>query len=143
MYTIDSLPTPYFEERSAAEAAQRAQEQNAKAQAISVAAALKASSSQHGGSEARAQKLLQHQRPPLSRPVSTGGGGVLGNIFQGFVRTTSQSPPPSGSKGAASGSSTPVTTPPAKVVTQADLERMMAEQQKKHVDYIGSSPGWW
>ncbi|KAI5365085.1 hypothetical protein Slin15195_G046220 [Septoria linicola] len=133
MFPVESIPAAYHEEREAADSAKRLahlQQQQAKAQAASVAAALRNAQQD----KASTQTLLQ--RPPLSRPAST---TVLGNIFQGFVRS-SQSPPPA--RGAASGCTTPVTTPPAKLITQADLERQMAER-KRDADIVGSSPGWW
>ncbi|CAK1365664.1 hypothetical protein CB0940_09849 [Cercospora beticola] len=133
MFPVDSLPAAYHEEREAADAARRLahiQQQQAKAQAAAVAGALKNASQD----KPCTQSLLQ--QPQLSRPAST---TVLGNIFQGFVRS-SQSPPPA--KGSISGCSTPVTTPPAKIITQADIERQMAER-KRDADIVGSSPGWW
>ncbi|KAM3418052.1 hypothetical protein BST61_g6258 [Cercospora zeina] len=133
MFPIDSIPAAYHEEREAADAARRLahiQQQQAKAQAAAVAGALK------NAQDKQCPQSFAQQPPPLSRPAST---TVLGSIFQGFVRT-SQSPPPA--KGSISGCSTPVTTPPAKIITQADIERQMAER-KRDADIVGSSPGWW
>lgn len=124
MFPVDSLPASYYEEREAADSAKRLahiQEQHAKAQAQAAASA------QNGQTTQRPSATCL-QRPQMSRPVSS---SVLGNIFQGFVKAASQSPPSAPGKdcGHASGTSTPAHTPPAKVTTQAELEKMMERQK--------------
>ncbi|EME82165.1 uncharacterized protein MYCFIDRAFT_211559 [Pseudocercospora fijiensis CIRAD86] len=132
MFPIDSMQAQYFEEREQAEAAKRLahiQEQRAKAQTAAVQSALNEPRAQRS----QAPRSLSHAHlQPMTSPNSS---TVLGNIFHGFARGTSPA------KSASSGSSTPATTPPVKVMTQADIERMM--EKKKDADYVGSSPGWW
>ncbi|KXT15623.1 hypothetical protein AC579_5859 [Pseudocercospora musae] len=133
MFPVDSMQAQYFEEREQAEAAKRLahiHEQQANAHATAVHSAL---------NESRPQR--PHAPPSLSHAhlhslTSPQSSTVLGNIFQGLARGTSPA------KSASSGTSTPVATPPAKIMTQADIERMMMEK-KKDADYVGSSPGWW
>ncbi|CAK4033133.1 Hypothetical predicted protein [Lecanosticta acicola] len=135
MFPVDSLPASYYEEREAAEAAKRLallQEQHAKAQAQATAV----SSAANGQTQLRPSAACL-QRPQISRPASS---SVLGNIFQGFVKAASQNPPqpPSKDCGHASGSSTPAHTPPAKIMTQAELEKMMERQ--KDADIVNFRP---
>lgn len=138
VFPVDSIPAVYHEEREAADSAKRQahiQQQQAKVHAAQVAAALKAPAAE----QAKPSANTPPQRPQLTRPVST----VFGNIYQGFARSSQSTPQP---RSIASGSSTPVTTPPAKVVTQAELERDMARAQKladrrQGADIVG--PGWW
>lgn len=118
MFPVDTLHAQYTEEREAAEEAKRLaklQEQQVKAQ-----------------TSPRPNSLSQvfSQRPEMSRPASS---SVLGNIFQGFVRATSQ--PPS-ERTIASGTSTPCQTPPAKVMTQADIDAAMAAERKRDADIV-------
>ncbi|KAK4501157.1 hypothetical protein PRZ48_006963 [Zasmidium cellare] len=118
MFPVDSFSAQYFEEREAAEEAKRLarlQQQHATAQ-----------------TSPRPNNLSSvfSQRPEMSRPSSS---SVLGNIFQGFVRATSQ--PPS-ERSCASGTSTPCQTPPAKVMTQADIEAAMTAERKKDADIV-------
>lgn len=139
VFPVDSIPAVYHEEREAADSAKRQahiQQQQAKLHAAQVAAALKAPAAE----QAKPSANTPPQRPQLTRPVSS---TVFGNIYQGFARSSQSTPQP---RSIASGSSTPVTTPPAKVVTQAELERDMARAQKladrrQGADIVG--PGWW
>ncbi|KAK4565857.1 hypothetical protein LTR86_003706 [Recurvomyces mirabilis] len=137
MFPVESLPAAYLEERSAAdqerfaklqqEAMQRAQDQQKR---------LQQPQSQQQQQQQRiptphniTQQLLQ--RPPLSRPNSS---GVLGNIFQGFVKAASASPSPCQS------TCTTPTPGQAKQITTAELERIVAEQ-KRDAD-ICAMPVW-
>lgn len=133
MFPVDSIPAQYFEEREAAEVAKRMarmQEQQAKAQGAAVQAALNEPRAQRPQApRSLSQAHLQAMRSPASSTV-------FGNIFNGFAKGSSPA------KSATSGTTTPVTTPPAKITTQADIERLMAER-KRDADYVGSSPGWW
>ena len=141
MFPVDSIPAAYHEEREKLDSAKRTahiQQQQAKVHAAQVAAALKAAKA----AQDKPTTQTSQQRPPLTRPVSS---TVFGNIFQGFARSNTSTPQ---ARSIASGSTTPVSTPPAKIVSQADIERDMLmaslrarEENKTGQDYAG--PGWW
>lgn len=133
MFPVDSLQAAYYEEREAAETAKRLariQEQHAQTQAASVAAAVAGASAK----KTLPSSAAFSNRPDMARPASS---SVLGSIFQGFVRAASQSPPPAPGNQSTSGTSTPVTTPPAKVMTQAEIEATMAAEKSRDADIVG------
>lgn len=128
MFPVDSLPATYYEEREAAEVAKRLatlQQQQAKAHTETCAPSSTTSDKQ--------QSCLQ--RPQMSRPPSS---SVLGNIFQGFVRSRNNSPPPAHGqdKSSSSGACTPTNTPPAKFMTKAQIAETLAEK-KRDEDIVG------
>ncbi|KAK3625433.1 hypothetical protein LTR56_020436 [Elasticomyces elasticus] len=116
---MDLLPPTYIEERLAADEAKRL-------------AALQQEMLQHKAQQAREQQITPRnltqallRRPPLSRPNSS---GVLGGIYQGFVKAASAGPSP-----LVSPLSTPCATPPPgmnKQVNSAEMERLIAEQKR-------------
>ena len=120
MFPVESLPAAYLEERSAAEkerfaklqqeAMQRAQDQQKRVQSMQ---------QRIPTPQNITQQLLQ--RPPLSRPNDS---GVLGNIFQGFVKAASASPSPCQS------TCTTPTPGQARQISTAELERIVAEQKR-------------
>ncbi|KAK4621316.1 hypothetical protein CLAFUW4_06637 [Fulvia fulva] len=128
MFPVDSLPATYYEEREAAEVAKRLaalQQQQAQSQTQTCASPSTASD--------KPQACLR--RPQMSRPPSS---SVLGNIFQGFVRSRNNSPPPSHAQDSTSpsGTCTPTSTPPVKIMTKAQIAEMLAEK-KRDEDIVG------
>ncbi|EME42858.1 hypothetical protein DOTSEDRAFT_132131 [Dothistroma septosporum NZE10] len=128
MFPVDSLPATYYEEREAADVAKRhvmLQRQQAKPQPEAGASSSPCSD--------KPQPSLQ--RPPMSRPPSS---SVLGNIFQGFVKSRNNSPPPAHGQGksCSSGTTTPTKTPPTNIMTKAQIAEMLAEQ-KRDEDIVG------
>ncbi|EMC94270.1 hypothetical protein BAUCODRAFT_36738 [Baudoinia panamericana UAMH 10762] len=131
MFPGDSMPAIYFEERSADQKLKferQQQEAMQKAQRH-----LQAPQPQKPAPQNLTQAILQ--RPPLSRPVST---GVFGNIFQGFVKVASPISSPAHS---------PCATPmpgQAKelqaVNISKEMEKLIAEQ-KRDAD-ICAMPTW-
>lgn len=114
MFPVDSLPTAYCEERSAAEAARLAARQQEEV-------LRKAQQAKQQPQQLEPQNLTQAvlQRPQLARP----GAGVMGNIFQGFVRAASASP-------SRSPSHTPAPTPSQEKSASASMAAVSEEMEK-------------
>ncbi|KAK5116164.1 hypothetical protein LTR62_008490 [Meristemomyces frigidus] len=126
MFPGEMMPASYIEDRTAAddaarfaklqqEAMRRAQEQQKATQA----------QQQQQRTPYTPQNLTQQllSRQPMASP---GSSGLMGNIFQGFVRAASASPSPSQSQ---------CTTPtPAQShtmqITVAEMERRMKEKER-------------
>lgn len=122
MFPVDTLASSYCEERAAADEASRIMKQEQEA----------AKKTQQPA-QAAPQNLTQAflQRPPLSRP---GSSGFLGNIFQGFVKAAATTPP-------MSQSATPTTSNVEDAAgvnptsLKAEIEKLRAEQMRD-ADYV-------
>ena len=121
MFSVESFPAAYCEERAAADDVKRAagkqQELVKKIQGTTPQA-------QQSAPKNLTQAYLQ--RPPLSRPNSS---GFLGNIFQGFVRAASTSPSSSQSPTPVRGDVQGAIGVNATTLT-AEMEKLRAERMR-------------
>ena len=121
MFSVESFPATYCEERAAADDAKRTagkqQEMVKKAQETT-------SQPQQSAPQNLTQAYLQ--RPPLSRGNSA---GFLGNIFQGFVRAASTSPSTSQSPTPVRGDVQGTVGVNATTLT-AEMEKLRAERMR-------------
>ncbi|KAK5119812.1 hypothetical protein LTR85_007138 [Meristemomyces frigidus] len=140
MFPAESFPAAYCEERAAADEVKRVarQQHQEAAKKTQAAASPQTQSTQLATPQNLTQAFLQ--RPPLTRPNSS---GFLGNIFQGFVRAASASPSSSSSS---SQSATPVTGD-AKGAMGVNAMRLTAEMEKLKAEQnrdtdICAMPSW-
>ncbi|KAK5134790.1 hypothetical protein LTR08_006165 [Meristemomyces frigidus] len=131
MFSVESFPATYCEERAAADEVKRTtMQQQEPAKKTQVATP----QPQQSVPQNLTQAYLQ--RPPLSRPNSS---GFMGNIFQGFVRAASTTPPSSQSSTPVSGDVRGAVGVNPTTLT-AEMEKLRAERMRD-VD-ICSMPTW-